>query len=584
MDRELVRGIFYAFRQIEDVYKFVNVCRLTLEVYRSLDVWQLTNLTADPYRRVQIFHNFYRHLPPQGSPAWKNQRSSSALGGKKTPSIGGSEIGYLLGQNKYRTEEDFLREKLGLAQFTGSTITRWGNLFEESLFVVVDRLFATRRFETGSIPGLRNKSGDPIQTYSPDGVGVVDRELFFTVAEKYGGEKEARGIRRDELPEKMVVLFEAKCPYRRTPGERIPENYISQPLIGAVTIKIVDISMFVDAMFRTCSIGDFDFSLDHNPRDHKSRPRGVSHPLAIGIIGFATVKQRDPAGDLIGACQRLLKRYIMRATEDPESAFHGTPLKFDSLMSLCAICDSGLGLIYEKVAGAQTGANLSRHDEESIVTGALSELLTLSELERDMLRRLVPDALEANFKLHKAAAKLPKMNEMKFGLDLGAADTGDEFERILEQAVEGRHLEAPGTVKIYYPAEFLQEPRDYGSAQVENPEKWLRARTQAFMNWCEANEYQPIGILPWKLFKLSLIPQAKRPEFGEMCRPVIEEFVAKIQEVRAAADAEEAIARICRGVAPDLAECKKEIEANVVREGVKLSSSTVSMFSKLSKF
>ena len=203
---------------------------------------------------------FYRNLYPQKSREWLEQRLGSE---HKPPTVGGSEVATLLGNNPYSKIKDFYMSKLEMTSFEGNEATRWGNFFEEAVTKIVERDYKTKVWEFGSIPGI--KDGEfCIQTYSPDGLFIF---------------------------EDKIVLMEIKSPYNREPNGQIPSHYLDQIQIGLHTVKIADYALFFDALFRVSTIEDlnlnnnrYDGRITRSHLDKNLSPKVFGLPRDIGYI------------------------------------------------------------------------------------------------------------------------------------------------------------------------------------------------------------------------------------------------------------------------------------------------------------
>src|SRR5208282_2125466 len=95
----ILKKIFFYLKHIPTIYRFVRINRATRKIYRNADVWRLTSLARFPQQKLQVFINFYKHLPKQGSALWKKAKEGDD---DKLPTIGGSELGTLLNLNPYQ--------------------------------------------------------------------------------------------------------------------------------------------------------------------------------------------------------------------------------------------------------------------------------------------------------------------------------------------------------------------------------------------------------------------------------------------------------------------------------------------------
>lgn len=183
----------------------------------------------------------------QGTDEWVSLRSGY---------IGGSEMSTITGDNPYQKIYKLIQSKTGLSIFTGNLATRWGQSFEKITVKIMNSLLNTKIYETGSVPGVIET-----QRYSPDGLSVVGD---------------------------AIVLFEFKSPFSKIPDGNVPVHYIPQVKTGLCSIPITDYALFVNNMYRLCSLDDNYY----NQRFHKSDIKALVDipeqmiPLAFGIIGF----------------------------------------------------------------------------------------------------------------------------------------------------------------------------------------------------------------------------------------------------------------------------------------------------------
>jgi hypothetical protein len=187
----------------------------------------------------------------QGSDEWKSIRCLT---------IGGSEQATLEDKNPYANRLDLLKSKLGLKPFNEKMATKWGNMFEDVLCAVVEKQHCTKIF--GGEAFLKGRY--PTQSYSPDGIGVVDGA--------------------DGKPE--IVLFEFKCPTFRLPdNDKIPVYYKPQVMAGMDTIRLMKRAIFIEAVFRRCPLSNLDKTPTYN-RDFWPKDPEWGVPIAHGFVGL----------------------------------------------------------------------------------------------------------------------------------------------------------------------------------------------------------------------------------------------------------------------------------------------------------
>lgn len=211
----------------------------------------------------------YGNMPKQGSRAWRESRRNW---------IGGSEISAIMGINPWSKKKHVIAEKCELITgFSGSAATQWGKLFEHVGVAFLSTVFSIRKWhEYGSMDGIHMH-----QKYSPDGIAVV------RLISEGGALRHLKSVIRW-----MLILFELKSPYASMPDGKIQKHYIPQITAGTLCTG-VDAGLFVNNVFRTCSLDDLDMSGRCDLRESDIE-KGVKFgpPLAAGVIFFE-------AGDVI---------------------------------------------------------------------------------------------------------------------------------------------------------------------------------------------------------------------------------------------------------------------------------------------
>lgn len=197
----------------------------------------------DKKKILTDFITKFKELPAQRSKQWLDDRKLS---------IGGSEMGTIAGYNPYKNLRGLIEGHLGLTTFNGNVNTYWGTILEDQVTVILEKKWNSKIYETGSLPGII-----PTQKYSPDGLVYLDEV-------------------------DKIVLIEIKSAARRIADGKIPRMYKPQIYTGLDTIPIADMGMFVDALFRRCSIADFDFTPKYDTVIHPNKPLGL--PLYLCAI------------------------------------------------------------------------------------------------------------------------------------------------------------------------------------------------------------------------------------------------------------------------------------------------------------
>lgn len=196
--------------------------------------------------KLKQLHDFFeehKYLPEQGSKAWLESRKFF---------IGGSEMGTIAGTNPYKNLRQLVEGHLGLAPFTGNINTLWGSVLEDYTVQILEEKWNCKIKETGSLPGAIHE-----QKYSPDGLVYIE---FLD----------------------QIVLLEIKNGVRRVANGKVPASYKPQIFTGLATIPFADRALFIDSMFRRCSLSDYNFTTNHDIIIHPKKP--VDSPIMLGAV------------------------------------------------------------------------------------------------------------------------------------------------------------------------------------------------------------------------------------------------------------------------------------------------------------
>ncbi len=229
------------------------------------------------YQLLKKFIDTNAGLPEQGTDEWKKLRLNF---------IGGSEIASVIKQNKNKSTNKLIMDKLGFDRFTGNVVTHWGNVFEENIRRYCEDVFMCSIKETGSIPF---KHG--ILSYSPDGLAVVPT---LSLQSNLGM---VEGI--DTTSPTQLVLFEFKCPHSRIASDEIPEYYLPQVNIGMNIIDIMETAVFVQATYRRCRFEDLMYNTAHNNYGHFKRPDISKNPVECGFMIIYSEEDDDVYRDMM---------------------------------------------------------------------------------------------------------------------------------------------------------------------------------------------------------------------------------------------------------------------------------------------
>lgn len=221
-------------------------------------------MTTIKRKKLEEFLKKYKDLPEQGTQKWKKLRETC---------IGGSEISIITGDNKYSSIKDLIKRKIGLSIFNGNLATRWGKIFEIITTILCERILDISEIsEASSLP-----TNNSYLRYSPDGLTVGTMNINGKI-------------------KNQIILFEFKSPLSTIPLGVVPKQYLPQVKMGLWAIKYVDISLFINNMYRKCSLEDLTDNGLYDKEFHmydKKKMMGELNPLAMGMILFyQTEKQK----------------------------------------------------------------------------------------------------------------------------------------------------------------------------------------------------------------------------------------------------------------------------------------------------
>jgi hypothetical protein len=158
----------------------------------------------------------------------------------------------IAGWSPFKTQREVVEGHLGLSHFSGNINTYWGSILEDLVTIILEQRWHCKIYETGSLPGAV-----PHQKYSPDGL------VYLPFLD-------------------MNILIEIKSAARRVANGTVPKMYKPQIHTGLNSIPVVDKALFVDAMFRRCSMDDMAFNTKYDHEMHGKKP--VPEPMALGLV------------------------------------------------------------------------------------------------------------------------------------------------------------------------------------------------------------------------------------------------------------------------------------------------------------
>lgn len=205
--------------------------------------------------------------------------------------VGGSEVAALMGLSPYSNFYKVVESKIEICKgnkpwnSVENLSCWWGTLFEDIItrYVEIDlgntikgTSICIQKYE-----GHRN---------SPDGYIVAN---FYLKDNRYH-------IWTTDLPKEiidiqMILLLEFKCPITRRVTGDIPKYYKPQVLSGLAVSPLAHKGLFVDAIFRKCSIQQLGNNPNYDINFHKKVTGRELNPIAWGAVTIHIQQSKDSA-------------------------------------------------------------------------------------------------------------------------------------------------------------------------------------------------------------------------------------------------------------------------------------------------
>lgn len=324
-------------------------------------------------------------------------------------------------------------------------------------------------YETGSLEGAV-----PHQRYSPDGLGIVK----IKCEAKYDDEM-------IETEEYCIVLFEYKSPYSSIPHGIIPKHYLPQVKTGLCSIPIADFAIFINNMYRKCSMDNLNISLEYDTDFHSRDKKFIAEDiLALGVnIFYQTKEQQNRFTELYGGLPDPVDLELEPVDSDEDS-------------------DDALN-VFDKIDTYQK-----------------------------------PIVYNDNPPIYKYIAKIingdiPDMSIRDFGKSYYS-----EFNNILELYSKGLvsiHYCDPHVFDAYYKNVFLSS-QDKKNKMTNDPTESIESYKK------EIAEFKNIlGYLPWKMFKSDILYEERDPNYMKKYESEVNRTIDIINEIRTASDREEQV-------------------------------------------
>ena len=246
----------------------------TIKINVPNDVIRLNNL-------IDNFIDKFKHLPKQKSPEWYKMRTDGMNG----IFIGGSDIASAININDYQSPGQLIRAKCSLPTARDSNdpiAMHWGSLFEDVIarFIEIDLQTKVKGTEM-MICGHKSFR------YSPDGLFVAG--LKFT-----NGALEPCPANDPDCFIVIIFMGEFKSLWARTSKDSVPKYYVPQPLAGLEVIQIAQMALFVEGLFKCCSLEDLNPGKNYSRKIHTRQRFLNKYPISWGMFFvYAEEKEYD---------------------------------------------------------------------------------------------------------------------------------------------------------------------------------------------------------------------------------------------------------------------------------------------------
>lgn len=488
---------------LPEIQRCIRLAACAHAAYHTYPVGTLLAKSPCPYQRLEIFVQYWHHLPLQGSPDWLADKRAACAGGTRIPTFGGSDVDTLLGFNPYSNPRKLFANRLGLEQFSGNNATQWGNMCEEITSLLCEEIFRSSTYETGSLPGHQYRGGT-IQRYSPDRLGVVRHAVmapYLDRVQAFSFEKRECGLPADPIPykEAYTVLFEYKNPFNRAPDGVVPKQYTGQMQLGLATIPFADFAVFVDCMIRKCSYGQFgkpaEYCRSYHP-DSNVHADVVAAPIYSGFIGFYELRACEPApAELLKLADECSRRTN----------------NISQLLQVLRCMQAARMPVTPTTLAAHCPSTYSADDLATIINSAPGANI------------LIPDYGEWEY--FSAISK--RACDDRFA----PAGTRMYYSPFYRSAVSG------DTSNCYDESEYAAVNAEYGRAATS----WLQTEIQKFQAFCTRGGYHASGIMPYKLYQITIVPMPRHPKFMEVVAPMLETAYDTMCKLVAAPDRQAAL-------------------------------------------
>jgi len=473
------------------------------------------SLKKDKLQQVAKLVKEGKKMPKQGTKEWLKERK-----------VGGSEVSILLGKNPWKKEVDLVKDKTNLSiGFKGNLATRWGNILEPMTSRLVELIFNTRVEEINMLKGKMKG-----QTYSPDGVGVVQL--------KCDGEKEVK-LSDDQIliRKSQKLLFEFKAPFSRIPSGRMPKEYICQIQSGLSAIEDADKALFVDAMYRVCSLRDLRLNNKYNKSLHmydiKKKYIPLPRPIAMGIIVFYQTSE-DKEDFMLFSDDCDIEQTLEIESDDDDIEF----------LEINSDSDSSDDDFFTE----PEGYDLSLLETDRMIR--IPNFIGRKELREDAkeMKKATKDVLSASYRYCDKTfiQSMMKLDEMDIG-EMGRHVIDRLFELTVDdKTVKTMYLDPFVVDEFLGRIDFLYNQDvpvtcDMGLRKIKSIERKIHKsmckqmkkirRRMGYDKNGNSSINEIIGFLPWKMFECDVMIEERDMGFATELEPKLDKVTKIIDEI-----------------------------------------------------
>lgn len=515
----------FLFMSLNNIGKFIRLSKQNYELYKSIDVNVILSKFTNKHKQLAFYIHYYQYLPKSGSIEWLNARKGTEI---KPPTIGGSELKDAINKNK-----KIYQAKLGVDTFNGNDATRWGHLTEPIAINLIELIANTTVYETGSLPGLKNQYGQTIQTYTPDGLCVIELDKLYNLLHRCGGSKfDINNIKylRETIRDKqyLSILLENKSPVSRLPELKLCSAYNDQVYTGLDTIKFVDCALFMDCGFRRCSIEqlllqDDTFNTTTHPRPFEEFELS---PLVSGFVGVYAENET-----------RLFDSTDINIMHNEVWSMIET--KHDILISIIEYDNSALIFPYQTLYISSTAKLFIRELITKLYDCITCYLDNASQYDIIKYIEYICEYARDNFHncdcskcifvyntWNQVVQYIPEViRDLTDYNDLGVSF---DFSRCLKLAITDKHN---SSYRLYYPNNNFYNISMGVPNDVHSIDYWYKIQIDKLKHYCYGR-FNLIGIIPWKLYKFYITPVMRIPNYMADKRDSLEEITNDIFNIK----------------------------------------------------